>query len=51
MISLTIQERRERALGGSEYSPVHRGLGGEVRLVMVKGHGYIPEHSPMASGQ
>jgi len=46
-----IKERRERALGGSEYSPVHRGLGGEVRLVMVKGHGYIPEHSPMAGGQ
>jgi len=46
-----IKERRERALGSSEenYRPVHRG--GEVRLVMVKGQGYVPEHSPMAVGQ
>merc|ERR1719339_425180 len=37
-----IKERRERALGSSEenYRPVHRG--GEVRLVMVKGQGYVP---------
>merc|ERR1740123_1025612 len=56
-----IKERRERALESSGnfeyraeqtqggYKPVHRG--GEVKLVMVKGQGYVPEHSPMAGGQ
>lgn len=55
-----IKERRERALASSSnfeygpeerggYRPVHRG--GEVKLVMVKGQGYVPEHSPMAVGQ
>jgi len=39
-----IKERRERALEGSqEYQPVH--TGGEVKLVMRQGQGYVPEHS------
>lgn len=39
-----IKERRERALESSmEYQPVHRG--GKVKLVMVQGQGYVPEHS------
>ena len=61
MILITSQERRERALASSSnfeygpeqrgggYRPVHRG--GEVKLVMLKGQGYVPEHSPMAVGQ
>ena len=60
-ILIICQERRERALGSfgnleltpaverGGYRPVHRGE--EVKLVMVKGQGYVPEHSPMAVGQ